>query len=197
MGVAEMQECGCVIGKHYPASAVGALENVDCVLDSAKELEHGQPWEQSVDTASGKIYTFDENLGSFQGGYGLKDLRTDWHLYMAIVGGQGEKRIDAEDSRALTFEEVFEAYKGQFDVAGCHRHWSKYMALSECVLFTLKGQLATGTVPRRQMGEMVALRSAHWGGCVAPKPLPDAVHALNQPNKNLRSMIAQDSCTVT
>ena len=84
-----------------------------------------------MDTASGKIYTFDENVGSFQGGYELKDLRVYWHRYMLIVGEQGEKRIDPEDSRALTFEEVLEAYKGQFDVAECHRYWSKYMALSE------------------------------------------------------------------
>ena len=126
----------------------------------------------------------------------MKDLRIYWHLYMVIAGAQGEKRIDAEDSRALTCEEVLDAYKNQFDVAACHKHWGKYMALSQCVLFTLKGQLVTGTVPRRQMGEMVALQSAHWGGGVAPKHLPDAVHAFNQP-KNLRSMIAQDSCTVT
>ena len=86
-----------------------------------------------MDTASGKIYTFDENVGSFPGGYELKDLQIYCHLYMVIVGGQGEKRIDAEDSRALTLEEVLEAYKGQFDVAECHWHWSKYMALSECV----------------------------------------------------------------
>ena len=131
MNVTEMQECGCVIGKDYPASVVGALEIADYVPDSAKELEDGQPGERRVDTASGKIYTFDENVNSCLGGYALKDLRMYWHRYMLIVGEQGEKRIDPEDGRALTFEKVLEAYKSQFDVAECHRYWSKYMALLE------------------------------------------------------------------
>ena len=89
----------------------------------------GSLGERRVDTESGKIYTFDENVGSFQCEYELKDLRMYWHRYMLIVGEQGEKRIDPEDGRALTFEKVLEAYKNQFDVAECHRYWSKYKAL--------------------------------------------------------------------
>ena len=119
MNVAEMQECGCVIGKDYPASVVGALEIADCVPDSAKELEDGQPGERRVDTASGKIYTFDENVNSFQGGYALKDLRMYWHRYMLIVVEQGEKRIDSEDGRALTFEKLLERSKSAFGFLLC------------------------------------------------------------------------------
>ena len=59
MSKAVMHECGCVIDKGYLASVVGALEIVDCVPDSAKELEDGQPGERRMDTESGKIYTFD------------------------------------------------------------------------------------------------------------------------------------------
>ena len=79
MNVTEMQECGCVIGKDYPASVVGAMEIADYVPNSAKELKDGQPGERRVDTASGKIYTFEENVNSFQGRYALKDLRMYWH----------------------------------------------------------------------------------------------------------------------
>ena len=65
MYVTEMQECGCVIGKDYPASVVGVLEIADCVPDLAKELKDGQPGERRVNTTGGKIYTFDENVHSF------------------------------------------------------------------------------------------------------------------------------------
>ena len=131
MNVTEMQECGCVIGKDYPASVAGALEIADCVPDSYKELKSAQLGERRVDTASGKINTIDENVNAFQGGYALKDLRMYWHRYMLIVVEQGEKRIDSENGRALTCEKLLEPYKSQFNVDECHRYWSKYKALLE------------------------------------------------------------------
>ena len=65
MYVTEMQECGCVIGKDYPASVVGVFKIADCVPNLNKELKHGQLGERHVNTTSGKVYTIHENVNCF------------------------------------------------------------------------------------------------------------------------------------